>query len=129
MTWYQKTTNKYHNKSTEYGGSIFDSKLEAGYAEELDIRKMAGDIKDWERQIKISLDINGVHLCNYYVDFLIHHNDGTKEYVEIKGFETPIWRLKWKIFEAYYGDLPDTTLTVIKQKSNWKAKFGSYKKQ
>lgn len=92
------------------------SKFEAGYAAELDLRLKAGDIKAWERQFKISLDVNGRHICNYYCDFRILHNDGTYELVETKGVETETYRLKRKLLEAVW--LPenlDHSYTVIKQ--------------
>ena len=114
MTWYQEKQNKYGRVESEYGGITYHSKKEAAYAAELDLRVKAKDIKSWERQVKISLDFNGYHICNYYVDFKITHNDGSVEYVEVKGFQTSEWRLKWKMFEAKYGDLPDVKLTVVR---------------
>lgn len=110
----RKFENKYKNVKTDINGISYHSKLEGKYAFELNARMLAGEIKDWERQVKISLDIGNRHITNYYVDFLVHHNDGTREYVEVKGFETDVWRLKWKIFEALYSDLPMTRLTVVK---------------
>lgn len=112
--WYQRKGNKYGAKSSTYDGIQYHSKLEAKYASDLDLLKKAGEIKDWERQLKISLDVNGYHIANYYIDFVIHHNNGTKEYVEVKGFETEVWRLKWKLTEALLGDQPDIKLTVVK---------------
>jgi hypothetical protein len=80
------------------------SKKEATKAFELDLLIKAGEILEWKRQVKISLDVNGYHICNYYVDFEVLWKDGTKEYVEIKGFETDLWRMKWRLFEALYSD-------------------------
>lgn len=96
--------NKYHAQSSTYDGVLYHSKKEAAYAAELDLRKKAGDILGWERQVKISLDVNGYHICNYYVDFQVTYPDDHIELVEVKGFETEVWRLKWKLFEAIYGD-------------------------
>lgn len=83
-----------------YNGNTYHSKKEAEYAAELDSRKRAKDIKNWRKQEKIELYAYGKLICNYYIDFVIEHNDGTEEYVEVKGFETEVWRLKWKMFEA-----------------------------
>lgn len=127
MTYIQKSGNKYHAKSTQVDGITYHSKLEAGYADELRIRKMAKDIKDWERQVKLDLKINGYHITNYYIDFVVHHNDGSKEYVEVKGYETEVWKLKWRILEATFDEFkeqPDDRLTVIKQSSWAPRKFG-----
>lgn len=106
--------SKFGAKRQLYEGYTYHSKKEAAYAAELDLRKRAGDIKDWKRQVKISLDVNGYHITNYYVDFMIEHNDTSLEYVEVKGFETDVWRLKWALFEALYSHLPNVALTVVR---------------
>ena len=107
------------SKKQEYNGYLYDSKFEAGYAQELDLRVKAKDIKSWEKQKKLELVVNNYVVCTYKIDFIITHNDDSLEYVETKGYATPIWRLKWKLFEALYGDKPGVQLTVIKQASNW----------
>lgn len=104
-------------KRSEYNGSIYDSGFEASYAKELDLRKNAGDIKDWDRQTVLDLVVNGYLVCTYKIDFIVYHNDGITEYVECKGWATPVWRLKWKLFEALYSELPDVKLTVVQQRS------------
>lgn len=105
--------SKYRNIETEYNGIKYQSSAEAKYALDLDSLKKAKEIVDWERQVTIPLDVNGNHICNYRIDFKVYHKDGTTEYVEVKGFATEEWRLKWKLFEALYTT-PDTKLTIIK---------------
>src|SRR3990167_2203136 len=95
---------KYNNKTQEYNGQRYDSIKEANYAEELDWRMKAGEVSRWQRQVKIDLKINNIHITNYYIDFIVYLTNGTKQYVEVKGFETEVWRLKWKIFEAIYNE-------------------------
>ncbi len=122
MKYYTKiTSNKYHAKSTIYNGSVYHSKFEAAYAFELDLRVKAGDIKSWDRQVKLDLKVNGHHINNYYIDFIITHNDESREFVECKGLELEPWRTNWKILEATFKDFqkhPDDRLTLIKQ-SSW----------
>lgn len=96
-----------------------DSKFEAGKAQELELRKKAKDIKDFKEQVKIPLEVNGYHICNYYIDFVVEHNDGDIEYIETKGYATDVWKLKWKLFEALY-DKPGNVLTVEFQGKSWK---------
>lgn len=108
---YKKGTNKYKAKSCIYDGHPYHSRKEAAYAQELDIRKKTKDIKNWRKQEKIDIRVLGKHICNYYIDFVIEHKDGTEEYVEVKGFETDVWRLKWKLFEACY---PKYKKTIIR---------------
>lgn len=105
---------------TDYNGQIYDSKFESEYAYELDMRARANDIETWERQIPLELVVNGWVVSKYKIDFLIHHKDGTKEYVETKGWASPTWKLKWKLFTALYEDLPKTKVTLVKQYENWK---------
>src|SRR6476661_2411625 len=102
MTWYERRGNKFGAKSTIYNGIQYHSRKEAGYAAELDLLKKAGEIKDWERQVKISLDVNGHHITNYFCDFLVTMKDGSQELHEVKGFETEIYRLKLLLLEATY---------------------------
>lgn len=111
----QKFDNKYGAKKTNYDGLKYDSKGEAGYAEQLDWLKKAGEIKEWHRQVKISLDVEGNHICNYFVDFKVITKHDSVEYHEYKGFSTETWKLKWKLFEALIDKIdPGAELIVIK---------------
>lgn len=96
------STNKYGARKSEYRGVVYDSAKEARYAAELDLRVLGKDIVCWERQIPIRIDINGMHVCDVVVDFLITHNDSSKEFVEVKGYSTAIFKLKLKLLRATY---------------------------
>lgn len=102
---------KYHNIKTEYKGVKYDSRRESEYAMELDWRVKANDIKSWKGQGKIPMIVNGKKICTYIIDFVITHNDGSLEYVEVKGFKTAVWRLKYKLFEALYPELKKLIVT------------------
>jgi len=108
----QRYGNKYGAERKEYGGRIYHSKKEAGYARDLDLLKKAGEIKDWKPQHKLPLNVNGYHICNYIVDFLVTYKDGSQGLEEIKGLETAVFRLKWKLCEAIYGK--DYKMVVIR---------------
>jgi len=112
-----KTKNKFNAKKQEFGGRKYDSKFEAKYAEELEFRKLAGEIVDIKPQVKIDIKVNGVHICNYYCDFRVELKDGTIQYHEVKGLEMPLWQMKWKILHALKNELlePGAELIVIKQ--------------
>lgn len=107
----------YYKTSKQNG---YDSKFEASKAQDLDLLKKAGEIKDYEAQKTLELVVNGYLVCTYKIDFIVHHNDGVTEYVETKGYATPTWKLKWKLFEALYGDKPNVKLTVEYQGKKWK---------
>jgi len=102
---------KYHNAKTELRGVTYDSKKEAKYAEELYLRVCANDIYSWRRQVPLRLNVQGHHICKAVVDFVIMHNDGSIEYVEVKGYETAVYKLKRKLIAALY---PDIKYTVVK---------------
>lgn len=105
---------KFGNTPRTYNGIEYHSQAEARYAAELDLRKRAigvDGIAGWVRQFPVPLEVNGVLVCTYIVDFVVTHLDGREELIEIKGFETPEWRIKEKLFRALY---PDIKLTVVR---------------
>lgn len=104
-------------KTATFDGKKYDSNFESKYAQELEFRRIAGDIKSWQRQVRMDLRAHGVHICFYKIDFIITHNDDSIEYVEVKGFETDLWRFKWRLFEAQMNhEQPLAKLTVVKQR-------------
>jgi hypothetical protein len=117
----------YQTPKQEHNGYLYDSKFEAKYGQELELRLKAGDIKGFERQKNIDLIVNGYVVCQYRVDFVVFHNDETIEYVELKGYATDVFKLKWKLFDALYGNLPDVKLTIIYQGKNWRPKLRKVK--
>lgn len=110
---------KYNNYYSTAKANGYDSKFEAGKAQELELLKKAGEIKDFVSQKVLELVVNGYVVCTYKIDFIVYHNDGITEYVECKGYATPVWKLKWKLFEALY-DVPGNKLTVEYQGKGWK---------
>jgi hypothetical protein len=110
--------NKYHAKKTEYNGVLYHSQREAAYAVELDLLKRARGkdrIASWRRQIRIPLLVNGMKICDYVVDFELTFPDGSIELVEIKGFETAIFKLKLKLFRAsWLRDNPTVKYSIVK---------------
>ena len=105
--------SKYGSRKKEYNGFIYASAFEAKYAAELDWRKRAGDVKDWDKQVTFNLTVNKVLICKYIIDFVVTNIDDSKEYIETKGFETRDWKIKRKLFKALY---PGLKYKVIKSK-------------
>jgi hypothetical protein len=105
---YTRRRNKYGVSSvserTDQDGYVYASKAEKHYADELELRKKAKDIRDWERQVSFPLAINGHKIGRYTVDFLIHHNSGIAEYVEVKGVWATATKLRFRVFLALYRD-------------------------
>lgn len=96
--------SKYHAIRTEYNGITYDSKAEARFAQELDLKVKAGQIKYWLRQIPFYLPAGIVYRC----DFMVVHEDPAGEqgqwvqYFDVKGMDTPVSKLKRKQVEALY---------------------------
>jgi hypothetical protein len=87
------------------GGQRFPSTLEFKGATELRKMVRAGEITSVSRQVLVLLP-GGVE---WTIDFLIHHNDGSVEYYETKGKDTPDFLIKEKLFREKY---PDYRLTI-----------------
>ncbi|HQI42384.1 MAG TPA: DUF1064 domain-containing protein [Ignavibacteriaceae bacterium] len=104
--------SKYGSRKKEYNGTVYASAFEARYAVDLDWRKKAGEIKDWRGQVTFNLIVNNILICKYIIDFVIIYNDGSKEYIETKGFETRDWKIKRKLFQALY---PEKKYKVVKK--------------
>lgn len=109
--------SKYNNIKTTVDGIEFDSKREAEYYCQLKLLKQAGEIRDIGLQPRFELqpgfNKNGKRFrpITYVADFVITNNDGTTDVVDIKGFETQVFKIKQKLFEYMY---PDLSLKVIK---------------
>ena len=101
------THSKYKNVTCKcQQGHIHDSRAEATYCNQLNILKRAGEIKDYEIQKTYRLNVNGKHITNHRVDFGVVLPDDKIEIHEYKGYETDVWRIKKKLFEACYPDIP-----------------------
>lgn len=110
-----KKRNKYGAESTTYDGNRYDSRKEAAYAATLDMLRKAKipseRVKSYERQVRIPLEVNGVTVAHWRIDFVVTYADGSVRYEEVKGYETPEYRIKRRLFEAIY---PERELKVIK---------------
>jgi len=91
--------NKFQAVKQEYKGLKYDSKLEVGFAEQLDKRIDDGEKFTWTRQRLLDLKVNGKKVCGYKMDFVLDHGNDTFELVETKGMPTPEWKIKWRLLE------------------------------
>ena len=93
--------NKYNNIKTVVDGINFDSKREAYYYlyyKRLQETKIISNLK---LQTPIKFDIDGKHIFTYKADFEYEEEYG-HHYIDVKGVETPVFRLKKKLIEAKY---------------------------
>jgi hypothetical protein len=103
--------HKYGAVKTCYNGIRYDSKAESRWARWLDMLKLAALPKERvvniERQVVYQL-AGGIR-CK--LDFRVTYADKHMEVHEVKGFETPEWKLKLKLFREAH---PDVVLRVVK---------------
>lgn len=117
-------TSKYNAKKVEIEGIKFDSKAEGEYYLHLKQQVTERQILGFERQKRMLLQegfsVEGVkgkiRPIFYVVDFIITENDGTLTYVDVKGMETDVFKLKKKLFMKRYNT---ALLKVKKTKGGW----------
>ena len=108
---------KYRAIKTVVDGITFDSKREANRYSELLLMEKAGIIASLRLQPEFKCMVNGKKVCTYKADFeyLMVDDIGPQGQIgyyiveDVKGFKTPVYRLKKKLVEACYPG------TVIKE--------------
>lgn len=100
MRWNFKG-NKYGAQKTTVDGLRFDSKKEAARWVELKKLEGIGVIQNLERQVAIPLHVAGVKVCTYRADFM-YEMDGATIVEDAKGYQTDVFKLKWKIGQALF---------------------------
>lgn len=98
----KRVRHKFNAKRTKVGERTYASKAEARYAVALEHRKRAGEVIGWFEQVPIQLPGGIV----FRLDFLVFESDGSVRAIEIKGYETPAWKMKRKLVEESYPWLP-----------------------
>lgn len=102
--------HKYGAVKTVLDGITFDSKAEASRYAELRFMEKAGAITALKLQPVFPIVIGGKKVCSYRADFS-YRAAGAEVIEDVKGMETPVFRLKKKLVEASY---PGTVITVVK---------------
>ncbi len=94
----RQTRHKFGAVPCERDEKKFPSQLERAYYDQLKVRQKSGEVIFFLRQIPFELPGKVKYLCDYQV-FL---SDGSVEFVEIKGRDTPMGVLKIKQVEEIY---------------------------
>ena len=109
---------KYHSKKAKCNqGHIHDSKKEATRCNELMLLEKSGKIKNLRQQVRFELipsmkyeDMPNERACVYIADF-VYLKDDIMFVEDTKGFKTPEYIIKRKLFkqkyckDRYYGAL------------------------
>jgi len=99
--------NKYFAKKTLAFGLKFDSKWESERWGQLKAMEKAGVVTELERQVRYTLSINDIKICDYVADFryLQQGEDGLSKLIveDAKGVLTPEFKLKKKMMKAIHN--------------------------
>ena len=100
--------NKYHANRVEYNGRTYDSRKEAKRAAVLEQQEKLGIIKNLQKQVSFELQPGytnnqgkKIRSIIYVADF-VYEKDNVFYVEDTKGFKTPEYRLKRKLFEYKY---------------------------
>lgn len=108
------TPSKYLNRRTEYNGNLYASKKEATTAFVLDLRKAAGEISFWLRQVNFPLLGKMVYRADFvtftWTGYTVGGITWLVKVIEVKGYQTEAWKMKRKLFAETY---PNLELEVI----------------
>ena len=108
--------NKYRNKKVQVDMYVFDSIAESRRYKELKLLEKAGKIQNLELQphflLQEAFKKNGrtFRKIEYIADFKYIEN-GKTIVEDVKGIQTDVFKLKYKLFEKKYQDLE---LKIIK---------------
>lgn len=94
----ERRRSKYGSVVTFVDGIRFDSKREANYYKQLKLRVASGEVAYFLRQVPLHLP-GGTKLV---VDFVEHWTNGSVHYIDVKGRQTPTFKVKKREVEHHY---------------------------
>lgn len=93
---------KFNNRPCECEGERFQSERERDAWLALRERARRGEIADLRRQVRYTLAVNGVWVCDYIADFT-HQEGGRLVVTDAKGFRTGEYKLKKRLMKGCHG--------------------------
>ncbi len=102
--------SKYRSVKTVVDGHPFDSLKEARRYAELRLLEKTGAIGELQCQVRYPLRVNGILVTTYVADFVYRDGAADEEdskvvMEDVKGFRTPVYRLKKKLMAALGWDI------------------------
>lgn len=93
---------KYRAQRVTIDGISFASKKEAARYCQLCLLQKLKLISNLTLQPKFPFIINGTKVCSYIADFKYIDNNGVEVVEDVKGYRTPVYKLKKKLLLALY---------------------------
>lgn len=81
----------------------------------LDSLVKQGNVVNVTPQYPIRIVVNGKPICSHIVDFRVTLPDSREKFVETKGRPTDLWKLKRKLVQALYPEVPYLTNPTEKE--------------
>lgn len=108
----EQRRSKYGNKPTVVCGEQFDSGKEAARYEQLLLLERAGKISQLRHHVRYPLEVNGIPICEYEVDFTYIDENGVRHFEDVKADATitPVFKIKQRLMAAVHS----ITVEVIK---------------
>jgi len=94
--------SKYRAIRTTVDGLTFASKAEAARYSDLKLLERSGYITGLILQPRFPLIVEGKKICSYVADFSFKDREGRHVIEDVKGVQTPVYKLKSKLFHALY---------------------------
>lgn len=98
----QRRPQKYGNVEVVTEEGRFASQREHQHWCVSKLRQRAGEIRNLERQVRFPIDVHGVHICDYIADEVFFEGQ-QRVVVDVKGVETPEFKLKKKLMLAIFN--------------------------
>ena len=96
-------SSKYNSVMVEVEGKKFHSKKEARKYTQLRTLQLIGEIGELETQVRLPLFVNGIKITTYVCDFRYVTKAGVTVYLDVKGMETDVFKIKKKLVLACLG--------------------------
>jgi len=121
----QVRKNKFNAKKVIYNNIEYDSTIEAKFSEYLDLLKNGNKIIDYKYHVVYPIEINGILICKYELDFLVKISSTETKHYDTKGFckntAYSLFRIKKKLMKAIHN------IDVIEAVYDRKEKIFKYK--
>lgn len=98
-----KKKHKYNARKTVVDGIVFDSKKEADRYIKLKLLARAEKIMDLKHPYPFPFYIGNKMIFSYWADFEYFLPTGERIVEDVKGYKTPVYRLKKKLIEAQFN--------------------------